>query len=118
MNFGFEPNGTMWLNCNRLSLSNEEMSQILNTFIENCKNISLLRQLTAISNFLTLIPHEIRLFPRLTTLNFYDNQIASIEKDDFVFSSGAIGDQDRIILFLDYNKIDYIEPGAFESIYI
>ena len=118
VNYGLEPNGTMWLNCNRLNLIDEEISQILNTFIENCKNISLLRQLTAISNFLTRIPLEVRYFPGLRVLNFHDNRISLIKKDDFKFNTfmRTTGDYDQhVLLYLDNNMIDHIEPGAFEG---
>ena len=99
-NYGLDPNGTMSLECDQLSLLDEDMSEILNSFIVNCKNISLLRHLSARYNYLTQIPPEIRLFPSLTLLNFHDNKISSIKADDFNFSSLAIGDEDRILLYL------------------
>ena len=117
MNYGLDPNGTMSLECDRLGLLDEDMSEILNSFIVNCKHISLLRHLSARYNYLTQIPPEIRLFPSLTLLNFHDNKISSIKADDFNFSSLAIGDEDRILLYLDNNLINYIEPGAFVGKY-
>ena len=107
----------MSLNCNRLHLSDEEMSRILNSFISNSRNFSLLHRLSASLNNFTKIPLEIRLFPSPAVLDFSGNEIASIKADDFNFSSLAIGDEDRILLYLDNNLINYIEPGAFVGKY-
>ena len=107
----------MSLNCNRLNLSDEEMSRILNSFISNSRNFSLLHRLSASLNNFTKIPLEIRLFPSPAVLDFSGNEIASIKADDFQLSSVTIGDADPMhLLYLNANEINNIEPGAFEGI--
>ena len=128
MNFGIQPNGMLWLNCDRLSLLDEDLGSILKSFIANCKNISLLRHLSATFNFLTRIPSKVRVFPSLTVLNFAANKIASIKADDFKFNhtNKAVisdDDEDRFFLFVSHNEISYIEsfisinPPPFLKLY-
>ena len=107
----------MALSCDQLSLSDQDISQILNSFIENSRNISLLRQLSVQRNYLTQIPPEIRPFPNLTVFNFAFNKITSIKANDFNFASAVkIRDEDPVFLYLHENEINFIEPGAFEGI--
>jgi len=115
MNHGFEPNGLMALDCNRLNLNDEDASYILNTFIHNSSDYTLLRHLSLVGNLLTRIPREIRLFPRLTELHFGINQIGTIRAIDFNFTSPIVNDQEMVQIHLVSNVISYIEPGAFDG---
>jgi hypothetical protein len=94
------------------------MSYILNSFLINCKNVSLLRRLSATGNFLTRIPLEIRFFPSLAVLNFFANRIDSIKGDDFKFQNSTLSIDDQVMILLDNNKISYIEPDAFEGKFV
>ena len=114
-NRGIEPNGTMALDCNGQSLSDEEASHILNNFIRNSSDFTLLRQVSLMVNLLTRIPKEIRLFPRLTQMNFGGNLIGTIRAADFNFTSPIVNDDEIIHILLFANNINYIEPGAFDG---
>ena len=107
----------MSLDCVALNLTDQEASTILNTFIRNSRNFTLLHLILLKHNHLTKIPPEIRLFPRLTQLHFGFNLIGSIRAVDFKFTLSKAEDDKVVKLFLSNNQISYIEPGAFEGIY-
>ena len=110
----------MELDCGNLNLSSEEASYVINTFILNSNNFTLLRQTSFENNLLTRIPPEIRLFPRLTQLNFGHNLIESISATDFKFplSNEDDDNQQMLQIVLHLNYIRHIEPGAFEGKFI
>lgn len=114
-NHGLVPNNTMALDCNGQSLSDEEASHILTTFIRNSSDFTLLRQVSLMVNILTRIPKEIHLFPRLTQLNFAGNLIGTIRAADFNFTSPVVNVDEIIHILLFANNINYIEPGAFDG---
>jgi len=115
VNHGLEPNGSMALFCDNLNLNDEEASHILTSFISNNSDFSFLRVVSFKRNLLTRIPHEIRHFPRLTQMNFGNNQIDTIRAVDFNFTSPIIYNHEIVLIFLYSNKINYIEPGAFDG---
>ena len=117
VNYGLEPNNTMALDCNSLNLNDEEASHILNTFIRNSGDFTLLRQVSFVWNRLTKIPQEIRLFPRLTQMNFGYNQINTIRPVDFSFASPIVGNDEMVGVFLGGNIINFIEPGTFDGMW-
>lgn len=115
VNYGLEPNNTMALDCKLLNLNDKEASHILNTFIRNSGDFTLLRQVSFWRNLLTKIPQEIRLFPRLTEMNFAYNQIEIIRTADFNFTSPVVDNNELVHVYLDNNQINFIEPGVFDG---
>lgn len=115
VNYGFETNGMMALDCAKLTLNDEETSHILTTFIRNSSDFTLLRLVSFMLNGITKIPREIRLFPRLTQMNFAFNRISTIRADDFNFTSPIVSNDETVYIVVAINNINYIEPGAFDG---
>jgi hypothetical protein len=100
-----------WLFCFNLDLNDTKTSQILSAFISNQSGISPLGAVTLNNNKLTKVPDEIKFFPRLVYVNLAGNNIRTIQRGAFNFTSTA----DHVLLF--ENEISFIEPGAFQGIY-
>lgn len=105
----------MTLDCSYNNLVNKNASQILNLFIKKSNDFTLLRQVSFENNLLTQIPPEIRIFPKLTQLNFAFNLINSIGAADFNFKALNISDDETVQLLINNNKISNIEPGALDG---
>ncbi len=116
VNFGLKPNNTMALDCNSLNLNDKEASHILYNFIRNSGDFTLLRQVSFWRNRLTKIPQEIRLFPRLTEMNFGYNQIEIIRTADFNFTSPVVDNNELVRVYLSDNQINFIKPRLMSRI--
>ena len=64
---------------------------------------------------LTKISEGIHLFPRLTQLNFEINKTNIIRAVEFNFKSPIVNNNEAVQIFLQCNRITYIEPGAFDG---
>ena len=98
-----------WLFCFNLDLNDTKTSQILSAFLSSQSVISPLGAVTLNDNKLTKVPDEIKFFSRLVYVNLAGNNIRTIQRGAFNFTSTA----DRVLLY--ENEINFIEPGAFQG---
>ena len=109
---GINPD-TLKLSCNRKNLTDSRVSEILDTFLSN-PEISPLSHLNFEFNQLTRVPNQVKLFHRLYVIHLQNNSIETIHSGAFM--STRRGGLDRLNVYLNDNKINRVEPGAFQGI--
>ena len=100
--------GTIYINCASLSLTDSSASTILNAFLAN--GISPVSYLYIPSNQLTKVPDQVRQFTRLIGAEMPGNKITTLQANSFNFN----GKFARI--YLPLNTLNSISAGAFQGI--
>ena len=104
--------GTIKLDCSNRKLNDSRVSYVLEVFLTT-PGTSPVGFLDLWVNQLTRIPSQIKSFTQLRWLNFqYNPSITSIESGAFNFPDASNSIQ---MLFLKYNQISTIAPGAFKG---
>ena len=104
----FEGGGTSQLRCYRLNVEDETLSDVLDVFLTT-PLLSPLTRLDAFRKRLTKIPEQLPRFPRLNSVQLYNNDIHHIPSGAFNFNANMF------ILNLRDNQLATIEPGAFQG---
>ena len=98
----------LWLNCLNKNLDDDQISEILNSFLAT-PVVGPLKAVTLFQNRLNRVPDQIRQLDQLVYLNFEYSFITMIPKDAFNFST-QLEELDLI-----HNRMIGIEAGAFQG---
>ena len=110
---GINPN-TLRLSCGSKNLTDSRLSDILDAFVSS-PEISLLSHLNLADNQLTRIPNQVKLLDRLYVIHLENNLIRTIRSGDFKSTRQGSSSQDRLNVYLSDNRINEIEPNAFQG---
>ena len=101
--------GGLKLDCNDRPLGDDQISQILNIFLQDEDKLG---QILLSNTGLSKVPEEIGQFPRLAFVDLRSNKIRSIKSGAFKFPDivKELGSVD-----LGYNEISLIEDNAFQG---
>jgi Leucine-rich repeat (LRR) protein len=105
----YDPDGALvGLNCRNSSLTDSSVNEILDALLAKPNSTSL-SHLYLSENNLTRVPDQVKLFAQLKSVDLSDNRIAAIQ-------SGAFeSHQQQMMIFLNGNHINRIEPEAFQG---